>query len=435
MVAALPTPVDNTDRYMDRIVVRPNGPLSGTIVLSGAKNSALKLMAACLLAEGDHVLRNVPRIADVSIMAELLRAIGLTVAVNDHGEVHIHTGADISPDASEELCEPIRASIVVLGPLLTVCGRARVALPGGDQIGPRPIDLHLKGLEALGAEFELEHGVVVARASDGLRGAHVMLDFPSVGATENIVMAAVLAEGTTMLDNAAREPEIQDICRFLNALGARISGIGTTTLKIEGVARETLHGAEHSVVPDRVEAATYLAAVGVAGGDLHIVDARAEHMEMVLTKLSEMGMWVNAEANGVSVKAPERLTAIDVSTLPYPGVATDYKPLITAMLSVSDGVGIVTENLFAGRFRYVEELLRMGANIRTHAHHAVVRGVPELSGAKVAAHDIRGGAALVVAGLKATGETVISGAHHIDRGYDDLVGKLASVGALIERVS
>ncbi len=424
---------------MDRIVVRPNGPLSGTIVLSGAKNSALKLMAACLLAEGDHVLRNVPRIADVSIMAELLRAIGLTVVVNDpineHGEVRVHTGPDISPDASEELCEPIRASIVVLGPLLTVCGRARVALPGGDQIGPRPIDLHLKGLEALGAEFELEHGVVVGRAPDGLRGAHVMLDFPSVGATENIVMAAVLAEGTTMLDNAAREPEIQDICRFLNALGARISGIGTTTLKIEGVARETLHGAEHSVVPDRVEAATYLAAVGVAGGDLHIVDARAEHMEMVLTKMSEMGMWVNAEANGVSVKAPERLTAIDVATLPYPGVATDYKPLITAMLSVADGVGIVTENLFAGRFRYVEELLRMGANIRTENHHAVVRGLSRLSGAKVTAHDIRGGAALVVAGLKATGETVISGAHHIDRGYDDLVGKLASVGALIERVS
>ncbi|MEP6658500.1 MAG: UDP-N-acetylglucosamine 1-carboxyvinyltransferase [Acidimicrobiales bacterium] len=424
---------------MDRIVVRPNGPLSGTIVLSGAKNSALKLMAACLLAEGDHVLRNVPRIADVSIMAELLRAIGLTVVVNDptneHGEVRVHTGPDISPDASEELCEPIRASIVVLGPLLTVCGRARVALPGGDQIGPRPIDLHLKGLEALGAEFELEHGVVVGRAPDGLRGAHVMLDFPSVGATENIVMAAVLAEGTTMLDNAAREPEIQDICRFLNALGARISGIGTTTLKIEGVARETLHGAEHSVVPDRVEAATYLAAVGVAGGDLHIVDARAEHMEMVLTKMSEMGMWVNAEANGVSVKAPERLTAIDVATLPYPGVATDYKPLITAMLSVADGVSIVTENLFAGRFRYVEELLRMGANIRTENHHAVVRGLSRLSGAKVTAHDIRGGAALVVAGLKATGETVISGAHHIDRGYDDLVGKLASVGASIERVS
>ena len=420
---------------MDRIVVRPNGPLSGTIVLSGAKNSALKLMAACLLAEGDHVLRNVPRIADVSIMAELLRAIGLTVVVNEHGEVRVHTGPDISPDASEELCEPIRASIVVLGPLLAVCGRARVALPGGDQIGPRPIDLHLKGLEALGAEFELEHGVVVGRAPLGLRGAHVMLDFPSVGATENIVMAAVLAEGTTMLDNAAREPEIQDICRFLNALGARISGIGTTTLKIEGVARETLRGAEHSVVPDRVEAATYLAAVGVAGGDLHIVDARAEHMEMVLTKMSEMGMWVNAEANGVSVKAPERLTAIDVATLPYPGVATDYKPLITAMLSVSDGVGIVTENLFAGRFRYVEELLRMGANIRTENHHAVVRGLSRLSGAKVTAHDIRGGAALVVAGLKATGETVISGAHHIDRGYDDLVGKLASVGALIERVS
>jgi len=422
---------------MDRIVVRPGGPLHGTVRISGAKNSALKLMAACLLAEGGHVLRNVPRIVDVSIMADLLTSIGMEVERRDDepGVVRLRTPASLHPEPPEELFERIRASIVVLGPLLARCGRARVALPGGDDFGPRPIDLHLKGLEALGAEFDLRHGSLVGRAPDGLRGAHIMLDFPSVGATENIVMAAALAEGTTMLDNAAREPEIQDLCRFLNALGARVSGIGTTTLKIEGVATAALRGAEHSVVPDRVEAATYLAAVGVAGGDLHILDARADHMEMLLTKVSEMGMYVSAESDGLSAKAPPRLAAVDVSTLPYPGVATDYKPLLTAMLSVADGVGIVTENLFAGRFRYVDELLRMGANIRTDAHHAVVRGVATLSGARVTAHDIRAGAALVVAGLKAEGETVISGARHIDRGYDDLVGKLRSLGASIERVS
>ena len=418
---------------MDRIVVRPSGPLSGSVRVSGAKNSVLKLMAACVLAEGDYALSNVPRIVDVAMMADLLTAIGLVIERPEPGTVCVTNRGGLRPEPPEDLFEKMRASIVVLGPLLARCGLARVALPGGDDFGPRPIDLHLKGLEALGAVFELEHGALVGRAPDGLRGAHILLDFPSVGATENIVMAAVLADGTTMLDNAAREPEVQDLCRFLNVLGARISGIATTTLKIEGVT--ALHGGEYSVVPDRVEAATYLAAAGIAGGELHVIDARAEHMEMFLTKLSEMGMAIAVESDGITVKAPPRLTAVDVSTLPYPGVATDYKPLITTMLSVCDGVGIVTENLFAGRFRYVDELLRMGANIRTDAHHAVVRGVPMLSGARVTAGDIRAAAALVVAGLRAEGETVIHGARHLDRGYDDLVGKLASVGADVSRVS
>ena len=431
-MAGLPTVADNTDGPMDRILVRASGPLSGSVRVSGAKNSVLKLMAACLLGNGEFALHNVPRIVDVAIMADLLTTIGLVIERPEPGTVLLANHGLVRFDPPEELFEKMRASIVVLGPLLARMRQAKVALPGGDDFGPRPIDLHLKGLEALGAMFELEHGALVGRAPDGLRGAHIMLDFPSVGATENIVMAAVLAEGTTMLDNAAREPEVQDLCRFLNVLGARISGIGSTMLKIEGVA--SLHGGEYSVVPDRVEAATYFAAAGIAGGELHVVDARAEHMEMFLTKLSEMGMTIAVETDGITVKAPPRLTAVDVSTLPYPGVATDYKPLITTMLSVADGVGIVTENLFAGRFRYVDELLRMGANIRTDSHHAVVRGVPSLSGARVTAGDIRAAAALIVAGLHAEGETVIYGARHLDRGYDGLVGKLASLGADVTRL-
>ncbi|RPI11885.1 MAG: UDP-N-acetylglucosamine 1-carboxyvinyltransferase [Actinobacteria bacterium] len=416
---------------MDRVLVRPRGPLTGEIVISGAKNSALKLMAATLLAPGEHVITNVPQITDVTTMTELLGAIGVEV-VRDGTTMTLRTPDELLPEAPYHLVERMRASTAVLGPLLTRVGRARVALPGGDDFGSRPIDMHLSGLEAMGATFELEHGYVRG-STDGLHGASITLEFPSVGATENIVMAAVVAKGTTVIDNAAREPEIGDLVAFLNAMGAQIDGAGTSTIVVEGTP-DGLRAATHETIPDRVEAATYLAAVAVTGGEVVLRNARADHMEMYLRKLGEMGVTATPTIDGIWARGPKQLRSVDVSTLPYPGVATDYKPLFTVMLAIADGVGIVTENLFAGRFRYVDELARMGADIRTDAHHAVVRGKTRLSGAPVRAPDIRAGAALVVAGLIAEGETEVSGLHHIDRGYEDLVGKLQGVGASIERI-
>jgi UDP-N-acetylglucosamine 1-carboxyvinyltransferase len=324
----------------------------------------------------------------------------------------------------------MRASIVVLGPLLARYGEAHVALPGGDDFGPRPIDMHLRALEELGAEVEFEHGFVHARA-DQLTGARILLEFPSVGATENALMAAVLAKGTTVIDNAAREPELADLASFLNHMGAQIRGAGSSTITVDGV--EALHPVEHTVVADRIEAATYLAAVAIAGGEVVLRGAVPGHMTMLVQKLGEMGVRCSPDGDGLWAMARTRLRSVDVSTLPYPGLATDYKPLLVAMLAVADGVGIVTENLFAGRWRYVDDLVRMGADIRTESHHAVVRGVERLSGAPVRAPDIRAGAALAVAALAAEGETTIADAHHIDRGYEDFVGKLRAVGADVER--
>ncbi|HEX9258897.1 MAG TPA: UDP-N-acetylglucosamine 1-carboxyvinyltransferase [Acidimicrobiales bacterium] len=417
---------------MDAIVVQGGRRLDGEVTVSGAKNSVLKLMAASLLAPGTFTLRNVPAITDVATMSDLLAAMGV-VATSPEPEVLVLASPDaIVPEAPYELVERIRASILVLGPLLAVCGEARVSLPGGDDFGARPIDLHLKGLEAMGARFELSHGYLEGR-TDGLHAADITLEFPSVGATENILMAAVLAKGTTVLDNAAREPEIGDLCTMLNAMGADIEGVGSPTLTIHGVERTALRPVSHRVVPDRVEAATYVAAACVAGGEVHVREAQAGHMDNFLRKVREIGATVTATASGLLVASSGRLRAVDVQTMPYPGVATDYKPLIATMLSVSDGVGIITENLFAGRFRYVEELVRMGADIRTDGHHMVVRGVGHLSGAQVRAHDIRAGAALVVAGLVAEGTTVVSDAHHLDRGYARMVDKLRGLGAAIER--
>ncbi|HYF45348.1 MAG TPA: UDP-N-acetylglucosamine 1-carboxyvinyltransferase [Acidimicrobiales bacterium] len=414
---------------MSSLIVRPSGPLEGVIVVGGAKNSVLKLMAATTLASGTYVLRNVPRIADVSWMGDLLAHMGLTVEHGDH-ELTIRSPADITAEAPYELVERMRASIVVLGPLVARFGEARVALPGGDDFGPRPIDMHVRALEQLGAEVEFQHGFVHARA-DQLTGARILLEFPSVGATENALMAAVLAKGTTVIDNAAREPELADLAGMLNHMGARILGAGSSTITVEGV--EELHPVDHTVIADRVEAATYLAALGIAGGEVSLQGAVPDHMTMLIHKLGEMGVRCSPDGDGLWAMARSRLRSVDVSTLPYPGLATDYKPLLVAMLTVADGVGIVTENLFAGRFRYVDDLVRMGADIRTESHHAVVRGVERLSGAPVRAPDIRAGAALAVAGLGAEGETVIADAQHIDRGYEDFVGKLRAVGADVER--
>ena len=421
------------------ITVRRAGPLSGELVVPGAKNSVLKLMAACVLADGTHEITNVPRIVDVGIMADLLEAIGLQVTMPVPGTVVLTNTGNLKPVAPVALAERIRASINLLGPLLTRCGQVRISLPGGDDFGTRPIDMHIAGLEAMGATFtycEGNEGIGYLEATAAhLHGATISFDFPSVGATENLVTAAVLANGVTTIDNAAREPEIVDLCEFLVSMGANIDGIGSSTLSVTGVSAGSLRGASHHTVPDRIQAATYIAACGVAGGALDIRHARPEHMEMVVNRFREMGMQIDPIEGGLHVVAPSRLRAVDIATLPYPGIATDYKPLIITMLAVAEGSCIVTENLYPGRFKYVEELHKLGADIRMDGHHASIRGVPRLAGTAVVSHDIRAGAAMVVAGLAAEGTTTITGVHHIDRGYDDLVGRLRSVGADIERLS
>lgn len=415
------------------IRVHNAGPLAGEVVVPGAKNSVLKLMAACILAEGTFEITNVPAIADVGIMADLLRAIGLEVDIDEPGVVTVVNRGDLTPIAPFELVAKMRASINVLGPLLTRCGYVRIAMPGGDDFGARPIDLHVAALEAMGATFNLTDEFVEARA-DRLRGAEIMFDFPSVGATENALTAAVLADGQTTIDNAAREPELIDLCEFLVGMGATIEGIGTSRLKVTGVGPGELRACFHETVPDRIQAATYIAACAVAGGTIDLLNAKPDHMQMVLSRFRDMGLEFRALRYGLRVTAEGRMRATDIATLPYPGIATDYKPLIITMLSVADGVAIVTENIYPGRFKYVDELQRLGADIRTRGHHAVVRGVPRLVGTDVVSHDIRAGAAMVVAGLAADGTTTITGVHHIDRGYDDLVGRLASIGAGIERM-
>ncbi len=417
---------------MDRIVVEPNGPLAGTVRAGGAKNSALKLMVACLLAEGRSVLTNVPRIADVETMAEVLRAVGARVERLDNGDVAVTTPAadQLVPVAPYDLVERMRASVVVLGLLLARAGSVRMPLPGGDDFGDRPIDFHVNGLTAMGVRFESSHGEVRGTVPKGrLVGTRIVLEYPSHTATDNLLMAAVLAKGTTVIENAAKEPEVIDLAAMLTAMGAVVRGAGTSRIEVEGV--EELQPVAHAVIPDRVVAATFLAATGLAGGDVTIADARPDHMEMLLRKVNQMGVATDMGPGGLRVTADGRLVAADVATLPYPGVATDYSPLLVAMLTTADGVGILTENLFSGRFRYVAELRRMGADIRTEGHHAVVRGVPRLSGAPVRSPDIRAGVALVLAGLVADGETAVSQAHHIGRGYEDLVGSLASLGARV----
>jgi UDP-N-acetylglucosamine 1-carboxyvinyltransferase len=415
---------------VDRFVVRPGPPLSGTVRAGGAKNSVLKLMAATLLAEGVHVLRNVPRITDVETMSDLLVSMGVDVS-REGDALNIRRPAEIVPEAPYELVERMRASIVVLGPLLASCGRACVSMPGGDDFGSRPGDDHLTGLEALGASFELSHGVIEGRC-DSLIGNRVILEVPSHTATDTLLMAAVRAKGTTVIENAAREPEVADLAGLLNRMGARVLGAGTSTIVVEGV--DELLPVDHEAIPDRVEVATFLAGVAIAGGEITVQGARADHMDMLLAKLGEMGLRTSPTSDGLWAAAPGRMRSADLSTLPYPGIATDYKPLLMSALTVADGVGIVTENLYgANRFGYVNELVRMGADIRIQGHHAVVRGVERLSAAPVKAHDLRAGAGLVLAGLGAEGETVVADGYHIDRGYDDLAGKLRALGADVTR--
>jgi UDP-N-acetylglucosamine 1-carboxyvinyltransferase len=372
-----------------------------------------------------------PTVRDLDVMVDLLRAAGATVDQPEPDVVRIDAGGDLTPVAPYELVTRMRASFNVLGPLLARCGEARIALPGGDNIGSRKVDMHLRGLEAMGAEIEVTHGYVVAH-TELLHGARVVLEFPSVGATENLMCAAVLAKGNTVIENAAREPEVADLAAFLDRMGARVLGAGTSTIEIQGV--EELHATETAIMGDRVEAGTLLMACGMLGGEIELVGINAVHVEMVTMKLAEMGMRVSPTSDGLWARGPERLRAVDVATLPFPGFATDFMPLAVAMMAKADGTAIVTENVYDGRFQFVDELARMGADVRTEGRHAIVRGVDRISGAPVQASDVRAGAALVLAGLGAEGETIVHEGEHIERGYADLAGQLRALGADVERL-
>ena len=400
--------------------------------MAGAKNSVLKLMAAALLAEGTTTLSQVPDILDVEIMSELLRRLGCVVVHHrDRALVTISVPPELGHQADYDLVRRMRASICVLGPLLARCGQADVARPGGDAIGSRGLDMHIGGLEKLGASVHSEHGFLRARAPDGLTGATIWLDFPSVGATENVLMAAVLAKGVTVIDNAAREPEIVDLCQLLTRMGARINGAGTSTLEIEGVDR--LDPVAHATVGDRIVAGTWAVGAAITLGDITVRGARPQHLEIVLDKLASAGAEVEWLVDGFRVAMDRRAKAVDVVTLPYPGFPTDLLPMVIALNATADGAAMVTENVFDARFMFVNELTRLGADIRTDGHHALVRGQATLSGAPVRAPDIRAGAGLVLAGLVAQGKTTVTDVFHLDRGYPGFAEQLCSLGAEVVR--
>ncbi len=399
--------------------------------VGGAKNSVLKLLAAALLAPGRHTLDRVPRIADVDAMLDVLRHLGVRASWQATNTLTLDVPEEIGTEAPYDLVSRMRASTAVLGPLLAREGRARVAMPGGCNLGPRPIDIHQRGLERLGAEIDVAHGYLEAR-TEGLKGADVHLDYPSHGATENLVMAAVLADGRTTIENASREPEIVDLARFLQRMGARISGAGTPMITVEGIPR--LAGASHEAMADRLEAGTYLLAAAAAGGDVTVRGAEPEHLSIVLEKLKEAGMELEVGESHVRITSEGRPQAMDVSTLPYPGFPTDLQPLVVSLLARAPGLSIVTENIFDGRYMFIDELARMGADVRIEGHYAVIRGAGELTGAPVRASDLRAGAALCIAGLTARGITRVDGTEQIARGYEDLPGSLVSLGASVERV-
>ncbi len=415
---------------LDRFRITGGCRLVGEVTVTGAKNSVLKLMAASLLAVGKSTIRSVPDIADVDIMADLLTRLGCTV---------VRTGDVITIDVPEapthradyDLVRKMRASINVLGPLVARIGKAEVALPGGDAIGSRGLDFHIKGLESLGATAHVEHGYVIAEAPLGLTGTSINLDFPSVGATENLMTAAVLAKGVTVIDNAAREPDLVDLGEFLIAMGAKIDGLGSPTITITGV--EKLTPADHTTIPDRIIAGTWAFAAAMTQGDITIHGGRAEHMEVMLEKLTSAGAIITSTQDGFRVQMNHRPKAIDVATLPYPGFATDLLPFIIAMNAIADGHSMVTENVFESRFMFVNELARLGAHVTVDGKHASITGIAQLSGAPVEATDIRAGAGLVLAALVSDGETTVDGAFHIDRGYPNFAEDLRALGANVTR--
>jgi UDP-N-acetylglucosamine 1-carboxyvinyltransferase len=414
----------------ERFLVTGGNRLSGEVAVGGAKNSVLKLMAASLLAEGTTTITNCPDILDVPLMAEVLRGLGANVEL-DGSVVRITSPDEPKYEADFAAVRQFRASVCVLGPLVGRCKRARVALPGGDAIGSRPLDMHQSGLRQLGAHCTIEHGCVVATA-DRLRGAEIQLEFPSVGATENILMAAVLAEGVTIIHNAAREPDVVDLCAMLIQMGAQITGAGTSKLTITGSPK--LHPTEHRVIGDRIVAATWGIAAAMTLGDISISGVDPAHLQLVLHKLHDAGATVTQHDSGFRVVQYERPRAGNVSTLPFPGFPTDLQPMAIAMASIAEGTSMITENVFEARFRFVEEMIRLGADARTDGHHAVVRGIEQLSSAPVWCSDIRAGAGLVLAGLVADGETEVHDVFHVDRGYPLFVEILQSLGAEIYRV-
>jgi len=418
---------------MDRLRVVGGARLSGTVRVSGAKNSALKLMAATLLAPGRSTITNLPAIADVDYMAELLTRLGCKVEV-DKGrhEVNIDVPEKLGHRADYDLVRKMRASINVLGPLIARELIAEVALPGGDAIGSRGLDYHINGLTDMGADVNSEHGFVIAKAPKGLKGANIVLEFPSVGATENIMTAATLANGTTTIENAAREPDVVDLGEFLISMGAKISGLGTHMIKIEGVKK--LNPTTHATLADRIVSGTWAFAAAMTRGDITIENGRPDHLEMPLDKLVEAGAVITTTKNGFRVKMDKRPIAVDVATLPYPGFPTDLQPMVITLNAIADGTSLVTENVFEGRFMFVNELLRLGAKVQVDGHHAAITGIDQLSAAPVAATDIRAGAGLVLAALVSDGVTIIEDAFHIDRGYPDFPSQLQSLGADVSRI-
>ncbi len=417
------------------IIVKGPTALQGSVRVSGAKNSALKLMAAALLGQGASTIRNVPLISDIDIMGEVLQRLGASV-VRDGHDLLVDTAPVDSCETPYELVTKMRASISVLGPLIGRFGEARVAMPGGCQIGARKIDMHLVGLEALGVKFSVDHGVLVATTPEGLRGTQVTLEFPSVGATENMLMAAVVAEGETLIENAACEPEIIDLANMLNAMGAQVSGAGTPNIGVQGVPLSDLHPCAHTTVGDRIEAGTFLTGGALTGGPVRVEGIDPSFLRMAIMKLQQMGCTVSTGEDWVSVERdPEvPLSCTDIQTLPHPGFPTDLQAQFMLLASLAEGISVITENVFENRFMFASELMRMGADITLDDHHALVRGVEGLQGAPVSSTDLRAGAALVLAGLVAEGETRVHHLEHIDRGYEDYAGKLASLGAAVVRV-
>jgi UDP-N-acetylglucosamine 1-carboxyvinyltransferase len=424
---------------LDKILIRGGVPLFGTINIGGAKNAALPLMAASLLSADPLVLDNLPDLADIRTMANLLVQHGVAIAIADNGgdrpgrSLELSARHITSTTAPYDLVRKMRASFLVLGPLVARCGRGRVSLPGGCDIGVRPVDLHIKGLQRLGAEVELSQGYIEARAPKGLRGAEIVFPSVSVGATENLLMAATLADGETVLINAAREPEITDLAHCLVAMGAQIDGVGSDRLSIRGVG--SLHGARHRVIPDRIETGTYMMATAATAGEVRLVGGRLDHVEVVRRVLDAAGVCVDDAVDGIVVRRRNgRLAGVDVMTEPYPGFATDLQAQIMALMAIAEGASMITETIFENRFMHVPELARMGANITVHGASALVRGVPRLMGAPVMATDLRASVSLVLAGLVAAGETVVSRVYHLDRGYERIEEKLSACGARIERL-
>lgn len=418
---------------MDKLVVTGGTPLSGTITASGSKNSALPALAATLLTEDQVVLHRVPQVRDIGTMKKLLQYTGVQMQNGQDGRISTLTPEITAPEAPYEIVKTMRASSLVLGPLVARCGEARVSLPGGCAIGARPIDLHIVALERLGAEITQEHGYVVARAPKGLRGANVHFDKITVTGTEDIMMAATLAKGETVLNNAAREPEVVDLADLLSKMGAKIEGAGTSTIRVQGV--EKLHGAEHSIIADRIEVGTYVVAAAMTGGDVRIEQCSPDHLQALLAKLEQAGVQIEIpDSTTLHVRKNGKLRSVDMTTEEHPGFATDLQAQYMALMTQAEGIAIVTETIFENRFMQVMELARMGANIRVDGRRAIVAGPTKLSGTQVLASDLRASAALVLAALVATGDTIIDRVYHLDRGYEKMEEKLASLGAKIQRV-